>query len=232
MTDAPPPHTFWQRVDPPGTHDLAGPFRHAYPAVLPDSGELLLPIRVLPDRRHALASLIVNQASFAVEEALAHHLASRLVPLAPDIIVGVPTLGLALARATARALGHARMVPMGTSRKFWYDEALSVPLSSITSPKGEKRLYLDPRMLPLIENRRVALVDDVVSSGASIAAALDLLAKVGVAPVAIGTAMLQSERWRDALDGRGRVEGVFRTPLLAPAGPDLWSPQTTQPSGS
>ena len=105
------PHAFWQRIDLPGTHDRVGPFRHAFPAVLPDGEELLLPIRPLPDGEHALASLIVNQASFAVEDVLARHLAARLAPLEPDILVGVPTLGLSLARATARVLGHPRMVP-------------------------------------------------------------------------------------------------------------------------
>ena len=71
----------------------------------------------------------------------------------------------------AAQLGHARYVPLGTSRKFWYREELSVPLSSITTPEQPKRLYVDPRMLPLLEGRRVALIDDVVSSGASMDAA-------------------------------------------------------------
>ena len=83
----------------------------------------------------------------------------------PDVIVGLPTLGLTLAAATAQSIGHHRYVPLGTSRKFWYDESLSVSLSSITSPDVHKRLYIDPRMLPLIEGRRVALIDDVISSG-------------------------------------------------------------------
>jgi len=39
-------------------------------------------------------------------------------------------------------------------------------LSSITTPTQQKRLYIDPRMLPLLQGRRVALIDDVISSGA------------------------------------------------------------------
>jgi adenine/guanine phosphoribosyltransferase-like PRPP-binding protein len=133
----------------------------------------------------------------------------------PDVVVGLPTLGLTLASAVARHLGHTRCVPYGTSRKFWYDEQLSVPLTSITTPGQGKRLYVDPRMLPLLEGRRVALVDDVISTGSSIAAALELCSLIGIVPVVIGAAMLQSDRWVSRLGEQSPpVAGVFRTPLL------------------
>jgi adenine/guanine phosphoribosyltransferase-like PRPP-binding protein len=213
------PHDYWQQVEPPSPVSPNAIYRESYPAGLADGRSLRLPIRVLVDGTHALASLIINQASFAVVDALANDLARRLAAYAPDIVVGLPTLGLTLAAAVAAKLGHNRYVPLGTSRKFWYDEALSVPLSSITTPNQSKRLYVDPRMLPLIENRRVVLIDDVISSGASILAGLGVLAKCQIEPVALGFAMLQSDRWREALAGYGaewpeRVVGVMRSPML------------------
>ena len=212
------PHDFWQTIDPAGTHQDGGPFAEAYPARLADGRQLLLPIRALVDGRHGLASLIVNQASFSVLSALADDLAGRLRPFAPDVVVGLPTLGLTLAAAVAERLGHARYVPCGTSRKFWYVEELSVPMSSVTT-HHVKRLYVDPRMLPLLEGRRVALIDDVISSGTSIVAGLNLMAAVGVEPVAIGAAMLQTGRWRPQLAELSpawsdRVVGSLTTPLL------------------
>ena len=208
------PHDFWQTLHPAGTHAEAGPFAGAYPSRLADGRQLLLPIRALADGRHGLASLIVNQASFAVLAALADDLAGRLAPFAPEAVVGLPTLGLTLAAAVAERLGHSRYVPLGTSRKFWYVEELSVPMSSVTT-HHLKRLYVDPRMLPLLDGRRVALVDDVISSGTSIAAGLRLMAAVGVEPAAIGAAMLQTERWRPSLAAfDGRVVGSLATPLL------------------
>lgn len=174
--------------------------------------QILLPIRQLADGR-GVASLIVNQASFAVLDALAEALTAKLAAHRPDIIIGVPTLGLTLAESIARRLGHTRMVPLGTSRKFWYDDSLSVDLKSITTPGGGKRLYVDPRMLPLLSGRRVAVVDDVLSSGASIAATLRLLSLIEVSPVAIGAAMLQGSGWRDRT-GDTPVEGAFATPIL------------------
>jgi adenine/guanine phosphoribosyltransferase-like PRPP-binding protein len=221
------PHDFWQTIDPAGTPDADGPLSDAYPARLADGRRLLLPIRALADGRHGLASLIVNQASFEVLAALADDLAARLKPHAPDVVVGLPTLGLTLAAAVAERLGHSRYVPYGTSRKFWYVEELSVPMSSVTT-HHVKRLYVDPRMLPLLKGRRVALVDDVISSGTSIVAGLSLMAAVGVEPVAVGAAMLQTDRWRAALTDLSpvwpdRVVGSLATPLLERAG-DGWRP--------
>ncbi|MEM6441859.1 MAG: phosphoribosyltransferase [Pseudomonadota bacterium] len=219
------PHAFWQRLD-PAEAVAPAPWRDRFPARLPDGRVLHLPIRALGESGEGIASLILNQASFAVEAALADALAEALRPLAPEVVVGLPTLGLALARPVAERLGHPRFVALGTSRKFWYEEALSAPMRSITSPGTEKRLFVDPRMVPLLAGRSIALVDDVLSSGASICAGLDVLETIGEAPVAIGAAMLQTERWRERLEARerglaDRVRGVFETPLLR-SGPDGW----------
>ena len=62
-------------------------------------------------------------------------------------------------------------------------------MRSVTSPDQQKRLYVDPRMMPLIEGRRVLLVDDVISSGTSIVAGLRLMKLCGINPVAIAAAM-------------------------------------------
>jgi len=218
MTDM-APHDFWQEIHPPGTFASNGEFTSFYIATLEDGRQLRLPIRVLDDGDRALVSLIVNQASFAVLDALAESLAAKIRPMRIDVVAGLPTLGLTLAAAVAQKLGHDRYVPLGTSRKFWYRDELSVPLSSITTPTQQKRLYIDPRMLPLLEGRRVALIDDVISSGASIVAGLDLLTACSIEPVVIGAAMLQSDRWLERLEAAGphwvdRTLGVFATPIL------------------
>jgi adenine/guanine phosphoribosyltransferase-like PRPP-binding protein len=205
------PHEFWQDI----LADDAEPATDFFPARFDDGRVLRLPLRPLPDGKHALASLIINQASFAVVAALAADLADKLRPFAPDIIVGLPTLGLTLAAAVAEQLGHRRYVPLGTSRKFWYREDLSVPLASITTPGQPKRLYIDPRMLPLLTNQRVALVDDVISTGASMSAAITLLAQTGITPIALGTAMLQSDAWATPLAAwTTRTATVLRSPVL------------------
>ena len=225
------PHEFWQEIEPAATVDPEGSGVGFHPARFDDGRILRLPIRPLAGGEQALASLILNQASFSVVEAIADDLAQKLASREVDVVAGLPTLGLTLASVVAQKLGHSRYVPLGTSRKFWYREDLSVPLSSITTPEQKKRLYVDPRMLPLLEGRRVAVIDDVVSSGASMAAALRLMSICGVSPVVIGAAMLQSARWRErlaALDPKWppRVVSVLATPMLARGPEGKWGAQT------
>jgi adenine/guanine phosphoribosyltransferase-like PRPP-binding protein len=202
------PELFWQEIMPPDASAVGG-----YPARFEDGRILLLPIRHLPDGKHALASLIINQASFTVVDALATSLAQKLAAFAPEVVVGLPTLGLTLASAVAQKLGHARYVPLGNSAKFWYRAQLSVPLSSVTTPDQQKRLFIDPRMLPLLEGRRIALVDDVISSGVSMLAGIELLQACGVKPLVLGTAMLQSEDWQERL-AAWNIVAVLRSPIL------------------
>jgi adenine/guanine phosphoribosyltransferase-like PRPP-binding protein len=208
---------FWQQLLAPGTVSDALAWPEIYVATLPNGQQLPLPIRAR-DSGTALASLIINQASFAVLETLAGQLADRLRPANVDLVVGLPTLGLTLAAAVARQLGHNRYLPLGTSPKFWYRDELSVTIASVTT-SAERRLYIDPRLLPLLAERRVALVDDVISSGRSITAGIELLARCGSTPAAIGAAMLQGENWRKAPSAalsrwQERTIGVFTTPLL------------------
>jgi adenine/guanine phosphoribosyltransferase-like PRPP-binding protein len=207
---------FWQTIEPAGTYELdpVNGWLDGYPATLPDGRQLLLPIRVLPgDGSTAVASLIVNQASFAVEDALCAAMTHMLRPFEPEVIIGVPTLGLPLANNIARRLGHTRMVALGTSRKFWYRDDLSAPMSSITSPVHQKTIYLDPRSLPLLDGRRVAVVDDVISSGSSMAAVMQLLESARISPAAISAAMLQGTRWAGIL---GQFRGRIVAPLTSP----------------
>lgn len=209
---------YWQRIeDWPVDAALHGPWRLGYPARLPDGRALMLPIRSLAqDPSLAVASLLVNQASLEVIDTLAVMLANRLRSFAPTLVIGLPTLGLALAPPVARALGHTRYLPMGYSRKFWYDDALSAPVHSITTPTPGKRIFLDPHLLPLLSGARIALHDDALSTGTTMLAAWDLIESLGGDVVACGVAMLQGQRWADALGAErcAKVVGVFESPLL------------------
>lgn len=212
------PQDVWQEIYPDSMTLGAHP-DSTFATSLPDGRRLRLPIRVLPggtDR--GVASLILNQASFAVLDALADSLHAQLDPFGVEVVIGVPTLGLPLAEALARRLGHPRLVPLSTSRKFWYDDALSQPISSITTPDQAKKIFLDPRMLPLLEGRRILLVDDVLSSGTSITAVLRLLRAAGITPVVIAAAMLQGKKWQQKVEDEVPglpVIGAIRTPILS-----------------
>lgn len=198
-----PTLAYWQELTEavPVRFSSAPPYRFGYPVRLPDGRVLVLPLRRLPDGEHAVASLIANQASHAVVAALADVMSGEARGLGADIVVGLPTLGLAFAAEVAERLGQTRYVPLGYSRKFWYADELSEPVSSITSPEAGKRLRLDPNLLPLIEGRRVVLVDDAISTGATAIAACRLLARAGAEVAGMVVAMKQTNRWVAAMDG-------------------------------
>jgi adenine/guanine phosphoribosyltransferase-like PRPP-binding protein len=205
---------YWQEFLPPraAAEAQTGLRSDHYLATMPDGSRLALPLRDLGDT--AVAGLIANQASFAVLDRLTAWLATLASGVAAEVVVGLPTLGHLFGAGVARALGHRNWVAPGTTRKFWYDEALSVPLASITAPLGARRMWLDPRLVGRLRGRRVLLVDDVVSTGASLAAGLALLQAVGVAPVAACSVMLQGNRWRPVVPAGLTLSGVFATPLL------------------
>jgi adenine/guanine phosphoribosyltransferase-like PRPP-binding protein len=181
-------------------------------ARMPDGSGLALPLRDLGET--AVAGLISNQASFSVVERIADWMAEIAAPGQPDVVAGLPTLGHVFAALVARRLGHTNWVALGTTRKIWYDDALSVPLSSITAPGAGRRLWLDPRLLPRLAGRRVLLVDDVISTGASARAGLAVLAAAGTPVAAVCVAMAQASRWQAGWPDDVPVLAAFATPLF------------------
>ena len=230
-----PTTDYWQEIvaKVPARFSRTPPYRYGYPVTLPDGRFLVLPLRRLPDGVHAVASLIANQASHSVVATLAAHMAALVHPLDADILVGLPTLGLAFASLVAGGLGHTRYVPFGYSRKFWYDDALSEPVSSITSPEAGKRLRLDPNLLPLIKGKRVVLVDDAISTGATAVAAARLLARLDIDLAGMVVAMKQTNRWQapvQALPAPIPVLSVYGCPLFRWGDGGWWPMTETQPT--
>ena len=225
---------YWQELTAcvPPRFSVVPPFRFGYPARLPDERILVLPLRQLPAGNIAVASLIANQASHAVVAALAGHMATHAESFRADILIGLPTLGLAFASLVATQLGQPRYVPLGYSRKFWYDDALAEPVSSVTSPGAGKFLRLDPNLLSLIEGRRVALVDDAISSGATAVAAVRLLHRLGADIAGMIVAMKQTRNWEPALRAlpvQPPVRAVFGCPLFHRDKEGWWPLPDTHP---
>jgi adenine/guanine phosphoribosyltransferase-like PRPP-binding protein len=198
----------------------AAPYSQHYVFRLPDGDWVQLPLLPLPpDNTTAIVSLCITENSFDLEDRLSTAMAALARELRPDVIVGMPTLGLVLAASVARKLGHPNYVPLSYSRKFWFDDALSVSVNSITSPGPEKKVYLDPRLLDRLAEKRVVVVDDVISTGTTMLAQLALLAKLGIQVAGIVTAMQESRLWMKRLSAADpaypqRVHSVLRSPLF------------------
>lgn len=179
---------------------LQAPFTGYGSARLPDGDWLDLPFLPLqPDFDTAIAYLAINQNSFEVEDRLSTAMADLVRPLRPEIVVGMPTLGMVLASSVAKKLGHERYVPLGYSRKFWYEDELSVDVISVTSPLKPKQVFIDPRLIERLEGKRVLLVEDVISTGGTVAGELKLMEKLGANVVGVACAIKETRVWAEKL---------------------------------
>jgi adenine/guanine phosphoribosyltransferase-like PRPP-binding protein len=176
------------------------PYQDVYPIKLPDGDWALLPFLALPpDHSTAIAYLCITENSFSLEDRLSSAMAELARPLRADIVVGMPTLGMVLAASVARKLGHERYVPLSYSRKFWFEDELSIPVNSITTPVQPKIVYIDPRLIERLEGSRVLLVEDVISTGGTVAAELALMRKLGAEVVGVITAIRETRVWIENL---------------------------------
>ncbi len=156
-----------------------------------------LPLVALSDEL-TIALLICVDLGVAFAETAGRELAAELAPFRPDIVVSVATMGIPLAIEVTRALGLDDYVILHKTPKTHLGESLSEPVRSITTERAQV-LRMDPARATVIQGRRTAVVDDVISTGASSAAALRLVRRAGAEPVVVGTLMTEGTGWRDTL---------------------------------
>jgi len=161
------------------------------------SQSLDLPVVPLGDDL-AIALLITVDLGVRFAATAGAELAAELEPLRPDVVVSVATMGIPLAIEVTRALGLDDYVILHKTPKIHLREAYSEPVRSITTREAQT-LRLDPARSAAVRGRRVAVVDDVVSTGASIQAALALVRQVGGDPVVVGVLVTEGSSWRTTL---------------------------------
>jgi adenine phosphoribosyltransferase len=110
--------------------------------------------------------------------ACAEELAHRLLAYDFDYLVGPEAKVLPLLHALATTLGQGRYIVCRKSVKAYMQNPLVVYARSITT-SGKQTLVLDGMDAERIHGKRVAVVDDVVSTGGSLAAVEGLLSKAG-----------------------------------------------------
>jgi len=205
------------------------PYRDYYPVTLRNGARLNLPLEPLPGGDKAIALLMSNQTPFEVEKELGSLLTQLAAEFSAEVIVGIPTLGLDYARLVARDLGFPNYVALGNSRKFWYSDELSVPVHSVTSPGANKKLYLDPMLVERVAGKRTLIVDDVINTGGSAAAAIELLQAAGALVIGLCVILIEGEAWKDPLsafspDWPDRVRGLGNIPIFKRT-TDGWVPE-------
>ena len=95
-----------------------------------------------------------------------------------DFIVTAEAKGIPLAYEISRVLNLNEYVVARKSVKAYMEEPIEVEVNSITTTNSQK-LYLNNRDAKKIKGKRVALVDDVISTGQSLKALERLVEKAG-----------------------------------------------------
>ena len=162
----------------------------------------------------AIALLITVDHGVAFTARAGLEIAELLEPEGVDIVVSVATMGIPLAIEVTRGLGLDDYVILQKTPKIHLADAIAEPVKSITTGAAQ-RLLFDRARLHTVVGKRVALVDDVVSTGASVQAALRILRRVGAEPVAIAALLTEASEWRSTLgEDAALVRALGAIPLF------------------
>ena len=106
--------------------------------------------------------------------------ARELLKVAPeyDYIITAEAKGIPLAHEMARQTGAAKYFLARKGPKLYMTGVFESAVKSITTAK-EQKLYLDTADAELMKGKKILIVDDVISTGESLAALEALVEKAG-----------------------------------------------------
>lgn len=148
--------------------------------------------RQLPLRRvheHLRIAAFIMMGDTELVEAVARDLAA-LMPEGIEYLVAPETKAIPLAHAMARIMGIDYVI-LRKRAKVYMMNPLKVTVRSITT-HGEQELILDGTDAAKIAGKKVAVIDDVISTGGSLRAMDELLAQTDC-HVAVKAAALLEE---------------------------------------
>lgn len=136
-------------------------------------------VQVGPDVAVALLNLLGDTE---LTEAAADELAKRLPP-GVETLVTPEVKAVPLAHALSRITGRPYVVARKTEKPYMINP-VSRQVLSITTGKPQL-LVLDGADIPFIQGKKVAIVDDVVSTGSTLSGLRELIESVGGQVVAV-----------------------------------------------
>jgi adenine phosphoribosyltransferase len=122
------------------------------------------------------ADLILGDIEFI--QTVAGLLSDRIKTFNPEIIVTPEAKAIAFAYEVAKKVGHKKMVIARKSVKAYMTDYLLEECSSITT-RGSQVLIFVKEDVEKIKNKRICILDDVVSTGGTITALERLVKKSG-----------------------------------------------------
>jgi adenine phosphoribosyltransferase len=152
--------------------------------------------KVQPDLAIAVLNILGDTE---LTEAAAHALNGRMADISYDVIVTAEAKSIPLAYALSVHSGRPYIV-LRKNYKSYMGEALSTETLSITTGKPQT-LYLDAKDRAAISGRQVALVDDVVSTGSTLAAMRALMAQAKAEITAVAAICTEGDmaQWSEVI---------------------------------
>ena len=125
----------------------------------------------------------INIAFFNLhgDQKLTEHCGKSLAPLLSDceVLITAESKGLQLCHVTARELGMPYYAVARKSKKLYMQDGIEITIKESITTGAIQKLYLSKHDVDLIKGKKVGIVDDVVSTGASLSGLEDLVQKAG-----------------------------------------------------
>ena len=115
------------------------------------------------------------------DSALTEHCAKMLAEKLSDcdVLLTAESKGLQLTHCIARELGHRYYAVARKSKKLYMQDGISVAIDASITTGAEQRMYLSKHDVDILKGKKVAIIDDVVSTGASLIGMEKLVEKAG-----------------------------------------------------
>ena len=125
----------------------------------------------------------INIAFFNLhgDNVLTEHCAKLLAKHLTDceVVLTAESKGLQLAHCVSRELGQRYYAVARKSKKLYVQDGIEVSIDASITTGKEQKLYLSKHDVELLNGKKVAIVDDVVSTGASLLGLEALVEKAG-----------------------------------------------------
>ena len=115
------------------------------------------------------------------DSTLTEHCGKQLAKLLTDcdVLLTAESKGLQLTHCVARELGHRYYAVARKSKKLYMQDGIELTVEPTITTGKPQTYYLSKHDVDLLTGKRVGIVDDVVSTGASLQALEGLVEKAG-----------------------------------------------------
>jgi len=154
--------------------------------------------------------LVVSESGFGIyaldmmgqtiwNKCAAQALYEKLADFDFDIILTAEAKAIGLAEELSGLCEHTEYVVLRKSAKLYMPNPVSVEVQSITTTE-KQHFYLGQDKLALLKNRRALIVDDVLSTGGTLKAMLEIARQASCQIVAIAVVLTEEVAWQSFED--------------------------------